>query len=78
MSDEENGQKKRKRPTLYKKDEKDEDVLKKLKEVRQSLQESLDDDKPPEKVEKGPIKKGPTTTRKRGERKLYKNPVAEA
>ena len=54
---------KRRRPNLYKKDEKDEDVLKKLKEVRQNLQESL---------EEQPEKKGPALTRKRGERRLYK------
>ena len=59
----------RRRPKLYKKDDKDdEDVLKKLKEVRQNLQESLDDDKPP----------GPKPVRKRGDRKLYKKEQVDA
>jgi hypothetical protein len=54
----------RRRRELYKKDDKDEDILKKLKEVRQNLQESLDDDdsKP----------SAPKPVRKRGERRLYK------
>ena len=53
----------RRRTEFYKKDDKDdEDVLKKLKEVRQNLQESLDDDQPT----------GPKPVRKRGDRKLYK------
>ncbi|MHA1148228.1 MAG: hypothetical protein ACTSR8_08280 [Promethearchaeota archaeon] len=59
----ENPERKRRRPDLYKKEDKDEDVLKKLKEVRQNLQESLDET---------PEKKGPSLTRKRGERRLYK------
>ncbi len=66
MSNENDEGQKRKRPNLYKKDEKtekDEDVLKKLNEVRQNLQDSLD--QPVEKT-------GPATTHKRGERKLYK------
>ncbi|MHA1757948.1 MAG: hypothetical protein ACTSVV_14335, partial [Promethearchaeota archaeon] len=54
---------KRRRPNLYKKDDKEDDVLKKLKEVRQNLQESLNET---------PEKKAPTFTRKRGERRLYK------
>jgi len=53
----------RKRVNLYKKKDDDEDVLKKLKEVRQNLQDSLDD-KPPGT--------GPKPVRKRGERRLYK------
>ncbi len=66
MSNENEDGQKRKRPTLYKKDDKaeqDADVLKKLKEVRQNLQDSLD--QPAEK-------EGPATTHKRGERRLYK------
>jgi hypothetical protein len=64
MSDKD-GPKKRRRPTLYKKDTdgtKDEDVLKKLKEVRQSLQDSLTDDKKPGIPEPAPIKKTPLPT----------------
>ncbi|MHA1291587.1 MAG: hypothetical protein ACTSQJ_02835 [Promethearchaeota archaeon] len=74
MTDENN--KKRKRPTLYKKNGtgKDEDVLKKLKEVRQNLQESLDEK--PTAAPETPA--GPRTTRKRGERRLYKKPEIEA
>ena len=73
MSDDKEPEK-RKRPTLYKKtgNGKDEDVLKKLKEVRQSLQDSLDD-KP--SIEEEPM--GPKLTRKRGERKLYKKEQQE-
>ena len=55
--------KKRERIKLYKKKDNDEDVLKKLKEVRQNLQDSLDDKSPGT---------GPKPVRKRGERRLYK------
>ncbi|MGV9172100.1 MAG: hypothetical protein ACOC35_05995, partial [Promethearchaeia archaeon] len=68
MSNEKNNEKKRKRkrPKLYKKDEteKDDDVLKKLRDVRKNLQESIDEEDKPEKSR--------TIKRKRGARKLYK------
>ena len=68
MSDENNNNP-RKRVNLYKKKDDDEDVLKKLKEVRQNLQDSLDD-KPPSD--------GPKPIRKRGERRLYKKEDTDA
>ncbi|MFO8019686.1 MAG: hypothetical protein R6U96_13755 [Promethearchaeia archaeon] len=71
MSDENNEKKKRKRPKLYKKDdtEKDEDVLKKLRDVRKNLQDSIDEEDKPEKSR--------TIKRKRGARKLYKKDEEE-
>lgn len=75
MTDENNNNKPtRRRRTLIKKDEKDEDVLKKLKEVRQNLQDSLKEDitgspaTPPEI--KTPTPKQATS--QRGERRLFK------
>ena len=71
MSEDEKDGPKRKRPMLYKKNGKngkDEDILKKLKEVRQNLQDSLDE---------SPEKKAPVMTRKRGERRLYKKDEVE-
>lgn len=65
MSEKNNENKKRKRPKLYKKNdsEKDDDVLKKLRDVRKNLQDSIDEGEPTEKR---------TIKRKRGARKLYK------